>query len=107
METTPRSDRRDDVPVLKEMPLATVLTFWRPGSFDWTWADEYVDLMERDSAVTDAVRARVEAEGLGFIDHMAPVLLGSDGRVWDGHHRICIAIEKAAHTLMVETTEVA
>jgi ParB-like chromosome segregation protein Spo0J len=22
-----------------------------------------------------------------------PILLGDDGRVWDGHHRICAAIE--------------
>ena len=35
-------------------------------------------------------------------DNFAPVMLGSDGRVWDGHHRICIAIQRCIPSLMVE-----
>jgi hypothetical protein len=57
---------------------------------------------------TDRIRQRVDNEGIDFIDHLAPVLLGSDGRVWDGHHRICIAIKYCIPSLMVElapTTE--
>lgn len=84
------------------MDLATILTYWRPGSHDWTWREEFNDLMTRHKGVTDAVRARVESEGFGFIDHVSPILLGSDGRVWDGHHRICIAMEKQQYTLNVE-----
>lgn len=88
-------------PALISMPLAQILTFWRPGSHDWSWAEEYADVMAQER--TKPVRLRVEAEGIGFIDHAAPVMLGSDGRVWDGHHRICIAIEKGIPSLMVET----
>lgn len=87
-------------PDLTEMPVAQIVTFWRPGSHDWSWAEEYADII--DNPVTAAVRERVNNEGVGFVDHLAPVLLGSDGRVWDGHHRICIAIEQGIPTLMVE-----
>ena len=30
-----------------------------------------------------------------------PVILGDDGRVWDGHHRICLAIKHGVSTLNV------
>ena len=90
-------------PGLVRKPLAQILTFWRPGSQDWSWAEEYADLV--DDPVTRRVRARVDAKGIGFADHVAPVLLGSDGRVWDGHHRICIAIERDITHLMVEVAE--
>lgn len=86
--------------VLIFKPLAQILTFWKPGSHDWTWADEYADLI--NDPVTDRIRERVNHEGIDFIDHVAPVLLGNDGRVWDGHHRICIAIQYAIPSLMVE-----
>jgi hypothetical protein len=84
------------------MTLAEILTFWRPGSHDWSWKQEYQDLMGPGHAVTAAVRERVAAEGFGFQDHIAPILLGSDGRVWDGHHRICLAIQQEKHCLNVE-----
>jgi len=87
---------------LAKMPLAQIVTFWRPGSHDWTWAEEYHDLMTRHAHVTDNIRRRVVAEGFGFMDHLAPVLLGNDGRVWDGHHRICLAIQQEQHYLHVE-----
>lgn len=97
----------DTAPKLTEMPVAQIITFWQPGSRgdNWTWADEYQDLMDRDQARTERIRQRIDAEGIGFIDHIAPVLLGNDGRVWDGHHRICIAIQRGIPTLNVETTE--
>lgn len=89
-----------NAPVLVSMPLSHILTFWRPGSGDWPWFEEYTNLI--GAPVTDAVRARVNAEGFGFHDHIAPVLLGSDHRVWDGHHRIVLAIQQAVPSLMVE-----
>lgn len=88
------------VPVLVSVPLSHILTFWRPGSGDWSWFEEYTNLI--GAPVTEAVRARVNAEGFGFHDHLAPVLLGSDHRVWDGHHRIVLAIQQAVPSLMVE-----
>lgn len=88
--------------VLISKPLSHIVTFWRPGSHDWSWADEYADLMGRDREVTDAIDERVRLEGIAFADDFAPVLLGSDGRVWDGHHRICLAIKYCIPSLMCE-----
>ena len=85
---------------LVSKPMSHILTFWRPGSADWTWADEYNDLIHAD--VTERVRARVDKEGIEFADEFCPVLLGNDGRVWDGHHRIVIAIEYRISSLMVD-----
>ena len=89
-----------DAPVLTAMPLAQVVAFWRPGSHDWTWAEEYADVMTHERM--PAIRQRVMEDGIGFQDHVAPILLGSDGRVWDGHHRICIALELRISTVNVE-----
>lgn len=85
---------------LERRSLAHIVAFWRPGSADWTWADEYLDLTSRRE--TQAIRDRVDVEGVGFDDHVQPVLLGSDGRVWDGHHRIVIALERDIPYLMVK-----
>lgn len=87
---------------LVSKPLAQIVAFWRPGSHEWGWADEYADLMGRDREVTDRITARLDTEGWDFIDHIAPILLGSDGRVWDGHHRICIALKRGVPSLMCE-----
>lgn len=89
-----------DWPVLTSTPLASIVAFWRPGSHDWSWAEEYADLIA--DPVTQRVRERVDSEGIGFADEFAPVMLGSDGRVWDGHHRIVIALERCISSLMVE-----
>lgn len=93
----------DDAPDLAQMPVSQIVAFWRPGSHDWPWADEYADLIDTD--VTAAVEQRVLTEGFGFADDFAPVLLGSDGRVWDGHHRIILAIKHAEPYLMAEFVE--
>jgi hypothetical protein len=95
-----------DKPVLVKMDLAHLLMHWRPGSYDWTWAEEYRDLIygERRRS-TVPVRVLVQAEGFGFQDHIAPILLGNDGRVWDGHHRICLAMQQGHRALMVELTD--
>lgn len=60
------------------------------------------ELMKQER--TREILQRVDAEGIGFIDYVSPVLLGNDGRVWDGHHRICIAIERGIPSLMCEMT---
>lgn len=90
----------DPAPALIYMPVAQIVTFWRPGSYDWTWVDEYDNVMQHPQ--TPMIRRRMFAEGAGFIDHAAPVMLGSDGRVWDGHHRICLAIQLGIPSLAVE-----
>lgn len=58
---------------------------WRPGSYEppWSWNDEIDDLVQRDEIVP--LLADVKEHGF-----QEPVLLGNDGRVWDGHHRIIV-----------------
>jgi hypothetical protein len=92
----------DDVPVLKRMAVHQIVDNWRPGSqgSDWTWADERRDL--QDDPATERIRQRVDAEGIGFIDYVTPILLGNDCRVWDGHHRLIIALERGIEFVDVE-----
>ena len=90
----------NDAPVLVRMPVESIVTNWRVGSAEWSWDEERADLS--NDPVTAAVRHRVLTEGIGFADAYAPVLLGSDGRVWDGHHRIVIALEQGITHLNAE-----
>ncbi|MFA5387339.1 MAG: hypothetical protein WC322_02995 [Candidatus Paceibacterota bacterium] len=84
--------------MLVQMAVGELTERWRPGSADWGWASEAADIL--DTPTTAAVRERVAEEGYGFADDFGPVLLGSDGRVWDGHHRICLALEQGPETLL-------
>lgn len=66
---------------------------WRPGSYDppWSWEDE-----ENEIGDDETMRKLYpEVVALGYISE--PVLLGDDGRVWDGHHRIIIAARLGLH----------
>ena len=80
-----------------DMRLSTLLALWRPGSHDWSWQEEAYDLRLRVPAKLDALRASMAYEGV-----REPVVLGHDGRVWDGHHRIVAAIEAHRDHLPVE-----
>ncbi|MFE7797016.1 hypothetical protein [Nocardia sp. NPDC057440] len=51
------------------------------------WAAEFEFLWTRDRERTLKIMDSVLDRGY---DH--PVLLGDDGRVWDGHHRIAVAV---------------
>lgn len=71
------------------MLLADLITRWAPGSqgAGWGWGDECFWCWDHHrDAMADLV-ADIASNGI-----RAPVLLGNDGRVWDGHHRICAAI---------------
>ncbi len=90
-----------DVPLVNK-PLSQILTFWRPGSHDWTWKEEFADLI--DHPVTEAIRRRVDAEGFDS-STIAPVMLGSDGRVWDGTSPDLPRHRAGRDRLMVEIVE--
>jgi hypothetical protein len=70
-------------------PADEIMAGWRPGSYDehpeigapWTWADEAADLDSRGELAPIVFSVRL-------VGILAPVLLGDDGRVWSGHHRI-------------------
>ena len=76
--------------IVKRLPLANVLAEWAPGSYDdrWTWDDEREWLWHCHREQMASLVADISANGV-----REPILLGDDGRVWDGHHRICAAIE--------------
>ena len=51
------------------------------------WVDEFAWLLENDGPhLADLLR---DVKAYGFVE---PVLLGDDRRVWDGHHRILVAL---------------
>ena len=89
---------------LTRMPISDILLNWKPGSRgdDWTWRDEYIDLLTRDVNNTRSIIHRAWRDGLHFADKEQPILLGSDGRVWDGHHRICVALLLGIRTVNVD-----
>lgn len=71
------------------MDAETIMRRWRPGSYDftnsgrpWSWADEEADIGQDE---IDDLADKVQVNGF-----TEPVLLGDDGRVWDGHHRIIV-----------------
>lgn len=92
---------------MKEMLLANLLRDYRPGSKgeDWTWDDEEADLLSMPCLCMSRpeqgrwtvcptfghyqknLEARIQEKG----SVTQGVLLGNDGRVWDGHHRIVAA----------------
>ena len=88
------------------MQLTTIRTSdlvsqYRPGSYgdNWTWENECREL--NDDPATSSIERRCLTEGWGFADNTHPVILGYDGRVWDGHHRICLALRHGVPTLRV------
>lgn len=100
---------------LTAMPLVIVVRDWRPGSHDWDWDDEERDLLAFRClcATTDPQVEFIECPTPGHYQlrleaHLAehgitePVLLGSDGRVWDGHHRIVAARRLGIEVIPVE-----
>lgn len=66
-----------------------LLANYRPGSYDatlWTWEEEFAELFNRDTYDILALWKSVKENGI-----LEPILLGDDGRVWDGHHRLTVA----------------
>ena len=72
----------------RTMDARKLMEEWDVGSGDWSWLDEITDIIERegDQSFWRFVET-IRAEGV-----REPVLLGDDGRVWDGHHRIIAAL---------------
>lgn len=81
------SVRREDGHLVHSVLLDHLLGVFRPGSQEWSWWHEYRDLMYREP---DAMRHMIDSVRRGGI--LEPILLGDDGRVWDGHHRIAAAM---------------
>lgn len=92
----PDTETQDDIQV---WPLQRVLTEVRCGSQDWTWDEEWADLDRRH--VDTGYLAKLEQQ-IGENGITMPVLIGSDGRLWDGHHRLRIAVRLGIGYVPVE-----
>lgn len=80
---------------IQTVRLDHLLGVYRVGSSDWSWQDEYDILYESDyqRQLTDQIRENGITE---------PIMLGNDGRVWDGHHRVCAAMHIGIDSIPVE-----
>lgn len=86
-------------PSARTLPLDEVLARWRPGSYDppWDWDDEERDLLERPCTTPGCPDPAPGCYQRKLERHIAArgpvqgVLLGDDGRVWDGHHHLVAA----------------
>lgn len=90
-----REEARDDEREARRVQLDHLLGVYSVGSGDWSWQDEYQKLIDRP--VTQRLLAEVREDGI-----REPVLLGTDGRVWDGHHRITVAMHLGLDSVPVE-----
>jgi hypothetical protein len=83
---------------MQELSLDTILANWKPGSFDdpWTWGQEHEWLWCHQKKKMKDLTKSISTHGI-----KTPIILGDDGRVWDGHHRICIAIDLKIETLKI------
>ena len=82
--------------VTSYLALETIFTDWRDGD-EHGWETEF-DWLEANHAEQMAVLVEsIREHGI-----REPVLLGGDGRVWDGHHRICAARSLGLSMIPVE-----
>lgn len=83
--------------VVERWQLNRLLAEVTPGSqgSDWTWDDEYHDLREHP-------HFQDLADELSTAPQERPVLVGTDGRLWDGHHRVCALRMLGVDTVLVE-----
>lgn len=79
----------------QEMLLADLLRDFRDGE-EHGWQTEFDWLDTHHAHRLDSLMTSVQQVGI-----LTPILLGNDGRVWDGHHRIAVA-----HRLGIETVPV-
>jgi len=65
--------------------LKHLMETYTPGD-EWSWEEEFSVLEEIDHNKLRDLESSVVAVGI-----LNPILLGADGRIWDGHHRIYVA----------------
>ena len=71
--------------VSDEMVLLDLLRDWKDGD-DHGWMTEFAWLLDHHTLQLDSLLTSIRQTGM-----RTPVTLGDDGRVWDGHHRLCVA----------------
>lgn len=95
--------------IVTTMPLAEVMRRWRPGSYDppWDWDDEERELHAFVCACCGEPGhyQRQLEEYIAKHGITQGVCLGTDGRVWDGHHRIVAAKRLGIEVIPIEGDE--
>lgn len=71
--------------ICARMPLVDLLRDYRDGD-EHGWATEFAYLKFNHGAQLADLMVNIVTYGV-----REPILLGADGRVWDGHHRLCVA----------------
>jgi hypothetical protein len=67
--------------------VADIFLYYRDGD-ERGW-DAEMDYLRAEHAVElYALVPSIQRKGV-----LEPILLGNDGRVWDGHHRLCVALD--------------
>jgi hypothetical protein len=86
-------------PAVQVWPLTRILAEVAVGSRDWTWEEEWADLDQRhaETGYLATLEQQIREKGITL-----PVLIGSDGRLWDGHHRLRIAFRIGIEYVPVE-----
>lgn len=77
------------------MRLSALLRDYRDGD-EHGWAAEFDFLASEHAAKLDLLSTSVQEVGI-----QVPILLGNDGRVWDGHHRLAVASRLGIATVPV------
>lgn len=88
--------------MITSWPLSRILTEVAVGSGDWTWKEEFADLEQRHAETGYLTKLEEQIRECGIT---MPVLIGSDGRLWDGHHRIYVALRLDFTEVPVEIVE--
>ena len=81
------------------VPLGCLLAVYAPGDFD-TWKQQIADLEEHHAERLATLAEQILADGI-----TTPILLGTDGRIWDGHHRITVAYRRGIEFVPVNFIE--
>lgn len=73
---------------MRTVSVEALTEIYKPGSGCWSWDEEMSDLLDWDREKMIELKRDILKHGI-----LEPVTLGNEGRIWDGHHRICIARE--------------
>ena len=83
--------------------VADVLAQYGPGDsgdqliYRWGWREEFAQLWIDDATHMHNLLVDIKRHGI-----REPILLGNDGRLWDGHHRLAIAVALVHDTIPAE-----
>jgi hypothetical protein len=80
---------------MKMVPLTSVMAVYSDGD-EKGWMAEFDYLCTKHKRRIAGLKRSIAKRGI-----IKPILLGADGRVWDGHHRMCAAYLLGLHTIPV------